>query len=106
MIRILKAIGNFIWITLIALILFRAIDFEPPVWWGILLGASLAGIPRDCFLDAQRKMAWVVLLFSVFLMGSQDMGLWTFFGFLVFVLSGVAAGLPFEAGDGGGGFVD
>jgi hypothetical protein len=51
-------------------------------------------------------MAWVVLLFSVFLMGSQDMGLWTFFGFLVFVLSGVAAGLPFEAGDGGGGFVD
>jgi hypothetical protein len=99
MIRVLKIIGNILWVSLIALLLIRSIELEPPVFLGILFGAALAGIPADYSPDFKQKLAWVVLLVSVFIIGTQDLGIWTLVSFLVFAMSGVFAGLPFEAGD-------
>jgi len=97
MISLLKILGFVLCFGLIVGIVLGKAELNPPTWSTILFGASLAAIPSAYSMNLKKMLAWIILIFSLILMAGFEYGVWTLVGFVIFGLSGVAAGLPFEA---------
>jgi len=94
---LLKILGVCLFLAAPIAYLLDYVEWASPLWGVIMLAFSLAAIPSDYTLNAWKVVGWVVIAFSVYIVGNGEFGTMTLLAFVMFVFGGAIAGLPFRA---------
>ena len=97
MLILLKILGVCLFVAAPIAYLLGYVDWESPLWAVIMVAFSLAAIPSDYSLGVLKIVGWVLIAFSVYIVGNGEFGAGTVLAFVVFIFGGAIAGLPFRA---------